>query len=983
MPLIFERAAPMGIRTATKEATDAETLSVLTPEVREWFEGKFGSFTPPQRYAVKEIHEGQNTLISSPTGSGKTLSAFLASLNELFLLAKQGQLEDKVYVLYVSPLKALNNDIERNLQEPLKEIYELAAKKGMELPRVRVGVRTGDTPQKERQAQVRKPPHILITTPESLAILLIAPKFSLALRDIRYIIVDEIHSLADNKRGVHLSLTLERLCGYIAKEPVRIGLSATISPMDEVARFLVGKRDGQDRDCLIVDVNFIKDLDIRVESPVKDIIYTSTKDTNLALYHRLDELISKHTTTLVFTNTRSATERIVFQLKQQFGDKYVDDIGAHHSSLSKEVRLDVEQKLKRGELKCVVSSTSLELGIDIGYIDLVILLGSPKSISRALQRIGRSGHKLHEQSKGRIIVTDRDDLMECVVLAREARRRHVDRVHIPMGALDVLAQHLFGLSLERRWDLDEALALVRRAYPYHDLTEEDAINVLRYLSGSYEELEARKVYGKLWFDEQERTFGRRGRMARPIYYTNTGVIPDEIALKVITTNGEHKGKLEEEFVEHMKPGDIFVLGGMTYEFLKSSQGKVIVEPRPGKRPTIPAWFSEMLPLSYDLAAQVRLFRGHVGELIVEQGSKGAAKTLQKDMELDLRTAQALVGYVDEQRRFSAVPTDENLLIEEYEDDEGRVNYVFHTCIGRRANDALSRAFAHKVSNFIATNVRVTIHDNGFVLSYPKPPYRDPERGKLKDNVLQDLWTTQDFERELRASLRNTEILKRRFRHVAARSLLILRNYLGYDIGVNRQQRAANILLKVVREIDRDFPALKETYREILRDAMDLENALHYLGRVERGEIKLTVTRGGKIPSPFAFNLVAVGSTDVVMMEDRKVLIRKMHERVMALLEQRGEAVVPAEGDAEAAEVGAEPAAPEPSPPPAPPASAPQPARAMAKPPRRPAKPKAAKAKAKPPKVKVVARAKARSVKAKPKVIARAKPRLAKVTRARR
>jgi ATP-dependent Lhr-like helicase len=375
-------------------------------------------------------------------------------------------------------------------------------------------------------------------------------------------------------------------------------------------------------------------------------------------------------------------------------------------------------------------------------------------------------------------------------------------------------------------------------------------------------------------------------MARAIYYTNVGVIPDEVSAKVMTTDGQVKGKLEAEFVEHLKPGDIFVLGGQTYEFLRSSQGRVIVEARPGSRPTIPAWFSEMLPLSYDLATHIQQFRGHVAATMDAQGPVKTAKQLQKELAIDARTSQALVGYFDEQRRFASVPTDKEVLVEEIEDDEGRLNYIFHTCIGRRANDALSRAFAHKVSNFIASNVRVTIHDNGFVLSYPKPLYRDPERGKLRDNILQDLWSIQDLEKELRMALRNTEILKRRFRHVAVRSLLILRNYLGHDMGVNRQQRAANILLKVVREIDRDFPALKETYREIMRDAMDLDNAKDFVAKVERGEVKVRVTRGGRVPSPFAFNLVAMGATDVVMMEDRKELIRKMHERVMAMLEQR-------------------------------------------------------------------------------------------------
>jgi ATP-dependent Lhr-like helicase len=391
-------------------------------------------------------------------------------------------------------------------------------------------------------------------------------------------------------------------------------------------------------------------------------------------------------------------------------------------------------------------------------------------------------------------------------------------------------------------------------------------------------------------------------MARPIYYTNTGVIPDEVACRVMTTSGEVKGKLEEEFVEQLKPGDIFVLGGSTYEFLKSSQGKVIVEPRPGAHPTIPAWFSEMLPLSYDLAGKVRQFRGWMRQRMEQGGKAEALQALRKEYDVDARTAQALWGYFDEQRRFSVIPTDEELLVEEFEDDEGRMNYVFHTCVGRRANDALSRAFAHKVSNFLGANVRVSIADNGFVLSYPRPPYRDPERGRIKDNILQDLWSIDDLERELRLALHNTEILKRRFRHVATRSLLILRNYLGYDMSVGRQQRAANILLKVTREIDRDFPVLRETYREIMRDAMDLENAKHFVQRVERGEVHVLVTRNGRLPSPFAFNLVAVGSTDVVMMEDRKLMIRTMHRRVMDLLDQReqqaqAEAAPPQAGEA--------------------------------------------------------------------------------------
>lgn len=875
-----------GIVQAVRSSSDAQILKILAPEVRAWFKTEFKTFTPPQRYAVKEIHEGKNVLISSPTGSGKTLSAFLASVSELLLLAKKGTLEDTIYVVYVSPLKALGNDIRRNLEEPLKGIHELAEKGGKPLPRIRIGVRTGDTSQKERQEQSRRPPHILITTPESLAILLAAPKLGLALQHARWVIVDEIHSLADNKRGVHLSLTLERLHARCRRPPVRIGLSATIHPLDEVAKFLVGLEDGHPRDCLVVDVSFEKKTDIAVVSPVKDLVYTPGDDSSTALYKLLDKLIQQHATTLVFTNTRSATERVVFQLKKRFGKRYVEAIGAHHGSLSKDERLEVEEKLKRGALKCVVCSTSLELGIDIGSIDLVALLGSPKSISRALQRIGRSGHRLHDTSKGRIVVLDRDDLVECAVLAREARKRSLDRIQIPQNPLDVLAQHVLGLSLEQRWEEKDALALVRRAYPYRELSESDFTSLLTYLAGESTELEARRVYGKIWYDSRSKQFGRRGKMSRPIYYLNTGTIPDDVAVRVVTTAGRWVGKLEEDFVEELKPGDIFVLGGNTYGFRTTLGGKAIVEPRPGMHPTIPAWFSEQLPLSWDLAGEIRKFRGAMAARAGSEPPPATVKWLTSELAIDRTTATAIHGYFDEQRRFSLIPTDEELLVEEWSDEEGTINYAFHTLVGRRANDALSRAFARVVTKYLGVNCRVSINDNGFVLTYPKREYRRPERGLLKESVIRDMFNAAELEREVMSALENSEILKRRFRHVATRMLLILRNYLGHEMGAHRQQRYANTLFRVVRSLGREFPALKEVYREVLEDAMDLPHAKEFVARVERGDVKLVITRGASLPSPFAFNLAAVGGQDVVLMEDRKAMIRAMHARMMKVLEER-------------------------------------------------------------------------------------------------
>ena len=408
------------------EYTDAEIFSRLNGLVSQWFQKKFKTYSPPQRGAIINIHDRKNTLISAPTGSGKTFAAFLTVLSELANLAQNGKLEDKVYCLYVSPLKALNNDIKRNLLEPLEEINKLANK---ELG-IRVLVRTEDTKTSEKAKMLSKPPHILVTTPETFGILLVAPKFRLLMKDIKWFIADEIHALASNKRGVHLSLSLERLQN-LAGGFTRIGLSATIAPLDKIAQFLVGYNNSEPRPCTIIDAQFSKKLDLKVLSPVENIMNVTESELDKATYELLHDLIQKHETTLIFTNTRAATERVVFNLKKIYPKFYTDNIEAHHSSLSRELRLSTEQRLKDGNLKCVVCSTSLELGIDIGSIDLVILLGSPKSVSRALQRIGRSGHKLQDNIKGRFIVIDRDDMVEDVMILKHALERQIDKIHIP------------------------------------------------------------------------------------------------------------------------------------------------------------------------------------------------------------------------------------------------------------------------------------------------------------------------------------------------------------------------------------------------------------------------------------------------------------------------------------------------------------------------------------------------------------------------
>ncbi|HTY44220.1 MAG TPA: DEAD/DEAH box helicase, partial [Patescibacteria group bacterium] len=397
-----------------QERTENEIKKTLHPLVGEWFSSRFEKFSPTQKFGVMNIWERKNILISAPTGGTKTLTAFLSIINYLVILAEKNELEDRVYCVYISPLKALSNDIHKNLIEPLEEIYELAEKKGIKLQKVRVGLRTGDTTVSERAKMARKSPHILVTTPESLAIMLTSKKFVDYMRAVEFCIVDEIHAL-DNKRGAYLSLTLERLNEVSNIFPVKIGLSATIAPLEEVAKFLIGI--GEDREVFIAEVKLDKRIDVKVLS-VGDLIADENYGTSM--YNLIDKLIQEHKTTLIFTNTRSATERVVNHLKEKFPTVYGDDnIAAHHSSLSKSHRFDIEERLRDGKLKVVVCSTSLELGIDIGYIDLVIMLGSPKSSARALQRLGRAGHKLHETAKGRFIILDRDDLVECSIIQKE------------------------------------------------------------------------------------------------------------------------------------------------------------------------------------------------------------------------------------------------------------------------------------------------------------------------------------------------------------------------------------------------------------------------------------------------------------------------------------------------------------------------------------------------------------------------------------
>lgn len=855
------------ITEQTKSYSKKQIYKTLHPWVRKWFDESFEDFTPAQKKSLVDIHKRNNILVSSPTGSGKTLTAFLSIISELASLAEKDELEDKVYCIYISPLKALDNDIEKNLEEPLKGIEKIA---GRELG-IRKAVRTGDTTQYQRQKMLKKPPHILITTPETLAILLVAPKFREKLSGVKYVIIDEIHSLAENKRGVHLSLSLERLHHLIGIY-TRIGLSATVSPLEEMAKFLVGYEYGVGRDCKIVDVNYLKELEMEVVCPVSDIVIADSEDTRLAMYDMLDDLIQENKTTLIFTNTRSGTERYVHNLKEMFPGHYNDgNIMAHHSSLSKEVRLETEEKLKKGELKCVISSTSLELGIDIGYIDMVILINSPKSVARALQRIGRSGHKIHEKSKGKIIVTDRDDLVECSVLLKNAKEGKIDKIKIPTNCLDVLAQHIYGMSIENKWDIDYAYDVIRKSYCYKDLSREEYEDVLSYLAGEYVELEERYVYAKIWVDYKENQFGKRGKLARMLYSTNIGTIPDSSGVAV-KCNGDVIGTIEEDFMERLKKGDTFVLGGNTYRFNYGKGMTINVTPSVGP-PTIPSWFSQQLPLSFDLALDIQRFRDFMNSKFMYNRSKEEIMEFIYDyLYVDDFAANSIYEYFLEQYKYAQIPSNRKMVIEYYTGFGGKKFVIFHSLFGRKVNDALSRATAYLVARRFNVNVTISISDNGFYLS------SDGKIGGLES--FKEL-TPENFRNILTQALNKTETLASRFRHCAGRSLMTLRNYKGEKKSAGRQQVRGKILLKYVQEMDNNFPILNEARREALEDYMDVENALKVISWINSGEMEIKVINT-VIPSPFAFNLVSQGYLDVLNQNDKAEFTKRMH---LAILEK--------------------------------------------------------------------------------------------------
>ncbi|RLM33920.1 ATP-dependent helicase [Haloarcula sp. Atlit-120R] len=881
---------------------DAAVLDRLAPVVQEWWVEQFGEFvpgnggffTPPQKEAIPLIHEGENALICAPTGSGKTLASFTGIINELFGKARENELANSVYCLYVSPLKSLANDIHRNLEQPLDGITAKLDDRGEDVE-IRHAIRHGDTSDSERQAMLETTPHILNTTPETLAILLNSPKFKKKLETIEYVIVDEIHSLAENKRGTHLSVSLERLEEMVEEPPTRIGCSATVEPLDTVAEFLVGREEpgGAPRDYEIVDTRFARDFDMELSCPADDLINTPRDIVTERFYTQLHDHIQSHTNTLVFTNTRSGAERVLHNLREKFDAYDESNSGCHHGSLSKEKRRDIEESLKAGTLDVVTTSTSLELGIDMPHIDLVVQVGSPKSVAALLQRIGRAGHQLGETVEGRVIALDRDELVECAVMLEKAERGFVDRVFIPENAQDVATQHVYGMAINDVRPEATFKSVLRRAYPYRNYGDGDWEQLMRYMTADYPGMEDKNVYAKIWrdtndppdgehhyedYDVGEHLIGKRGRLARVIYMTNIGTIPDSFTCDVVTRSDDSwVGQLDESYLDTLEKGDVFVLGGDNFEYRYRRGSKVYVD-RTAARPTVPSWFSERLPLSYDLGREILDFQGQLLDRL-EDGGMSEVRNWLREFPVDENSVRAIARMFREQVAYAgpeSVATSDRLVVEETLDhDEYERHYHVHSNYGRRFNDGFSRLLAYHIAQAASANVQVAVAHNGFTLSMPLNRKVDISR------IVRDL-DPETAREDLRASLDGTDLLQRYFRINATRSLMILKRYKGYEKSASEQQVSSEMLLGFAEDLG-EFAVVEETYREILEDKLNIDGIESVLRAIRAGDVDVVRTRVDS-PSPRAFGLATLMASDVVLAEDESAVLQEFHQRVLNEIE---------------------------------------------------------------------------------------------------
>ncbi len=900
------------------------SLELFHPLVREWFVGRFGGPTEPQIRGWPAIAANRNTLIAAPTGSGKTLSAFLVCLDQLWRQWLDGELADGIQVVYVSPLKALSNDIEHNLRVPLTEIRELAEQRGFSPPPIRVAVRTGDTPAGQRQAMLRRPPHILVTTPESLYLMVTSERPRKLLASCRTVIVDEIHALARDKRGSHLSLTLERLAALCLRPPVRIGLSATQRPIEAIGQFLVGaggngtetpspcplphrnggegadgtlqrnggentegtlkrlggsRKDGTQRPpdeidegergsgCQIVDAGHVRPWDLAVEVPGTELGAVCSLEQWSEVYARLTELILGHRSTLLFVNTRRMAERVSHQLRELLGE---DAVAGHHGSLSRGIRHSAEQRLKTGQLRAVVATASLEMGIDVGSVDLVCQLGSPRSIATFLQRVGRSGHSLGSVPKGRLFPLTRDELLECLALVRCVRRGELDRIEIPEQPLDILAQQIIAMVSCEDWHEDSLFQLCTRAWPYRHLSRSDFADVLRMVSQGITATNRRGAY--LHRDQiQGRLRARRG--ARLAALTSGGAIPENGEYRVVTDEDQTLvGTVDEDFAIESMAGDIFLLGNTSWRIRHVRSGEVVVRDALGAPPTIPFWFGEGRGRTIELSAAVSSLRSGIAARLTdlpapEVGHPGHASG-DATMEWFLTecgggewaAVQALRYVAAQVTSVGLVPTTGTILFERFFDESGGMQLVVHSPWGARINRAWGLAFRKRFCRSFDFELQAAATDNGVLLSL------GPQHSVPIESLFRMLGP-HNGQHLLEQAVLAAPMFQVRWRWNVTRSLCVLRQQHGKKVPPYLQRfRSDDLLAAVFPEtvgclenhhgdvVIPDHPLVRQTMHDCLREAMDVSRWLEVLQGIVDQRIEL-VAKETREPSPFCHELL--------------------------------------------------------------------------------------------------------------------------------
>jgi ATP-dependent helicase Lhr and Lhr-like helicase len=899
------------------------------PLVAEWFVQKFGTPTEPQEQGWPHILAGRTTLISAPTGSGKTLAAFLACIDRLVRKALAGHLSDRTEVLYVSPLKALGNDIQKNLEIPLGEILALAGERGLLMPEIRTAVRTGDTLQPERRAMLKRPPHILVTTPESLYILLTSEKSRAILRDVETVIVDEIHAVADDKRGAHLVLSLERLEALTHRRPVRIGLSATQKPIEEVAHFLTGNRSGErpsaaeaEKDPklglfrsgesaappdlsgypVIVDVGHKRKLDLAVDVPPMPLGPVASNEMWDTIYDRLVELVRQHRSTLVFVNTRRMAERIAHQLGERIGE---ENVAAHHGSLSRKLRLAAERKLKEGQVRVLVATASLELGIDVGFVDLVVQINSPRAIAVALQRVGRSGHWRGAVPKGRFFATTRDDLMELAALVRAIKLGDLDRLMIPEAPLDVLAQQIVaacaaeGLSVSRGkergqdgratagpeagatvldgsdhngWDEDELLALVRRAYPYRNLSRATFDSILEMLS---EGIAARRGrYGAYIHRDRVNKKLRARRGARLAAITSGGAIPDNSLYTVVAEpDGAVVGTVDEDFAVESNRGDIMLLGNSSWIIhrIETNNGRMLVHDAHGAPPSVPFWRGEAPARTEELSEHVGTLRQKISEMLPRASPVGFSATqpevaaavswLKEECGLDDSGAEQAIEYILQGRVvLGAVPTQKTIIAERFFDEGGGMQLVIHAPFGGRINKAWGLSLRKRFCVGFNFELQAAATDNGLNIALA-------EQHSFPLGDVFHFLNAETVQPILEQAALDSPIFGTRWRWDANRALALLRFQNGKKVPAQIQRMRSDDLLASVfpdaaacfeniegeRKIP-DHPLVGEVMKDVLTEAMDVEGLKSVLRGIASGEIRVLAV-DTPVPSQFSHEIL--------------------------------------------------------------------------------------------------------------------------------